>query len=158
MIEMKYSNERIESILLNLGEHEGFRYYVISLGTHPCAYVEIPSDHAFFGMDYDEIYKHIYIDCHGGLTYSKESLKVGNTWIHGWFIGWDYAHYGDYCGYDSWQPNDFGMRAYTTNEMTQDCEKVIEQIMNIKLCDVCVGQCGLDEEDKVRCINLKRGE
>ncbi len=46
--------------------------------------------------------KEIDLDVHGGLTYSNNYLCISeNKKVEGWiFIGWDYAHYGDYAGYE----------------------------------------------------------
>lgn len=41
MIEMEYTNIRIKPIRLATGTYKGFWYYVISMGTHPCAYVDV---------------------------------------------------------------------------------------------------------------------
>ena len=75
------------------GEYKGFNYYVLSLGTHPCAYVDVTNT-KLHGEDYDDI----DIECHYGLTYAEERLTTVEK--KGWFIGWDYAHYGDYAGYE----------------------------------------------------------
>lgn len=87
MKEMEYGTGKTE--ILAMGEISGFEYFVISYGTHPCCYIKIPEEHEYYKKDYDDI--DIY--CHGGLTYSKESLL---DFEKGWFIGWDYAHLGDY--------------------------------------------------------------
>ena len=45
----------------------------------------------------------------------------------GWFIGWDYAHAGDYCGFMVPSLNE-GSQQYTTVEMVEDCKQVIMRI------------------------------
>lgn len=100
------------------GTYKGLDYYVLSLGTHPCAYIDV-SDTPLAGKDYDDI----DVDCHGGLTYGRNRLLTVDK--RGWFIGWDYAHYGDYCG------NCFfvmGDKRWTTEEIVEECKSVIEQI------------------------------
>lgn len=73
------------------GTYKGLDYYVLNLGTHPCAYIDV-TDTSLHDIEYEEI----DIIVHGGLTYSRPSLAtVDKT---GWFIGWDYAHYGDFMG------------------------------------------------------------
>lgn len=89
MIEMKYMNTRVEPYQLATGTHKGFWYYVINLGTHPCAYVDV-SALSECGIDTRRI------DCHGGITYSDKRLSTVDR--KGWFIGWDYAHGYDYNG------------------------------------------------------------
>lgn len=58
---------------------------------HRCGYVGIPESHKLYGKNYTDI----NVECHGGLTYSKDYL-VGygrNTGM--WWIGFDCAHYMD---------------------------------------------------------------
>ena len=38
------------------------------------------------------------------ITYAEESLQAVDK--KGWFIGWDYAHYGDYTGDQMMFPED----------------------------------------------------
>lgn len=121
MKEMIYTNNRHFPEQLASGTFLGYNYYVLSLGTHPCAYVEIPKNNKFFGKDYDDI----HIACHGGLTYAGHQLATADH--EGWFIGWDYAHYGDYSGCLPPFLNE-GSTQYTTTEMVEDCKQVIMQI------------------------------
>lgn len=121
MKEMIYTNNRHSHEQLASGTFLGYNYYVLSLGTHPCAYVEIPKNNKFFGKDCDDI----SIVCHGGLTYVGRQLATVDH--EGWFIGWDYAHYGDYSGYLPPSLND-RCTQYTTIEMVEDCKQVIMQI------------------------------
>lgn len=121
MKEMIYTNHRQEAEQLAAGTFLGYNYYVLSFGTHPCAYVEIPRNNKYFGKDYDDI----PVYPHGGLTYSSDHLA---TVDHiGWFIGWDYAHAGDYCGFMAPSLNK-GSQQHTTVEMVEDCKQVIMQI------------------------------
>lgn len=124
--EMVYSPKRIEPERIADGEYKGFNYYVLSLGTHPCAYVDV-SDTKLCGIDYDNI----DIKCHYGLTYSKPYLATVEK--EGWFIGWDYAHHSDYTGYESCFPLEFRLKGkiWTTKEMVNECKEVIDQILNI---------------------------
>lgn len=125
--EMKYQKERKVELLYKK-EYKGFNYYIYSMGTHPCAYVEIPKDHKLAGKFYGEI----DLDVHGGLTYSDmylHNIKNGN-----WFIGWDYAHAGDYMGFYSDEPfknmqSIIDDKKWTTKEMIEDCKNCIEQII-----------------------------
>ena len=126
MVEMEYRSDRKNRNILDMGEYKGYRYYVMNLGTHPCAYVEIPKGHKYFGINEDDA----NIDCHGGLTYASDYLCVGENPIHGWFIGWDYAHYGDYVGYAGYYEELYGdQKRYSTRELIYDCHKVIEQLV-----------------------------
>ena len=75
MKEMKYSSSYKEE-LLDSGEYKGFKYYIISLGWHPCAYVEIPIENEAYGCTY-QCYPVNSIQCHGGIRYRKYMDKVG---------------------------------------------------------------------------------
>ena len=130
MKEMIYQAERKIEIL-DTGYCVGLLYYILNLGTHPCAYVRIPKTHKFYKKYYDDI----DIDVHGGLTYSRDYLWISeNEKIKGWFIGWDYAHYGDYLGYDmlsilqQFKENHNNDKRWTTEEIFKDVKEVCYQI------------------------------
>ena len=123
MREMIYQRDRLEPPeRIADGRYKGFDFYVISLGTHPCAYIDV-SDTTLSG----EEYSNIDIICHGGLTYSDSILTTVDK--NGWFIGWDYAHYTDYFGgyFDSFT----GCKKWTTEEIVDECKKVIEQLIEL---------------------------
>lgn len=127
MKEMVYT-ENVNVSVLDDDIHNGYHYVILSLGTHPCGYVEIPKSHPYFGKDYDECYA---IDCHGGLTYSSSYLRMGEgKQLDGWFIGWDYGHWGDYYGSADFMNSG---HKWTTEEIRQECFNVIEQLIN---CDI----------------------
>lgn len=96
------------------GTYKNFDYYVLNLRTHPTAYVDV-SDSPLNGICYDEI--DIY--CHGGLTYSESTLDTVDK--KGWFIGWDYAHYGDYMDY-----GDTSLNNMFSNDKKWTTEEIVE--------------------------------
>ena len=57
-----------------------------------------------------------------------------NTKLEGWFIGWDYAHCGDYCGYEETMPESIRTygKKWTTEEIIKECENAIEQIIEFE--------------------------
>lgn len=131
MEKMVYKNERIRPAqVLERGKYIGYEYIILSLGTHPCAYICLDENEMFYGKHYDEI----DINCHYGLTYSEPHLYFGEysekykcivkTSIKDkWVIGWDYAHYGDrYGGIDD------GTN-WTTQTIKLECKQVIQQII-----------------------------
>lgn len=116
--------------ILATGDYKGFCFYVVSYGTHPCAYVDV-SNTSLANKDYHEN----DIDCHGGLTYGRDYLSAVDTErANGkWYIGWDYDHYGDYTS----NPfiNMFGIyreceKRWTTEEIVAECKNVINQIVD----------------------------
>lgn len=122
MIEMEYTNTRIKPLRLATGTHKGFWYYVISMGTHPCAYLDV-SALSKSGIDTR------LIDCHGGITYSDKRLSTVDR--EGWFVGWEYAHGLDYNGMvpDCYAGN---LKRWTTCEIVEECKNVIEQILKFR--------------------------
>lgn len=126
MKEMIYQKTRLNPPeQIAKGNYNGFDYYVLNLGTHPCAYIDV-ADTNLNGKEYDEI--DIY--CHGGLTYSESTLTT--TSKTGWFIGWDYAHCNDYSGYYTESDGSlYRLKRWTTQEMVNECKEVIDQIVKL---------------------------
>lgn len=127
MKQMVYTNNpAIYGETLIQGTYKGFEYYVISYGTHPCAYVSIPKGHKLYRKHYGDCAEISNIKCHGGITYSEGCLGINlDTVINGWFIGWDYSHLGDYhAGF--WGMKDG--KQWTTQELIDECKAVINQI------------------------------
>lgn len=130
--QMVYGKERRVELLCK-GNHKNYNYYVLNLGTHPTAYIEISKEDKLYGKSYDEIYKMgCDISVNGGLTYSNNELMEIKS--ENWFIGWDYAHCTDYYGWEEYMPE--SIRAYgkkwTTEEIIEECKNVIEQIINFE--------------------------
>ena len=123
MEQMNYTKERLCRVL-HKGEFKGFKFAIVSYGTHPCCYVFLPKEHKYYGKSYDEI----DIDCHGGLTYSDKELIFNPLVNDDWIIGWDYAHYGDYSGYFP----DLRDKKWTTQEIKKDIEYAINQLIKLE--------------------------
>lgn len=122
---MIYDKNRSESAeQIAGGTYKNFDYYVLNLKTHPTAYVDVTNS-PLNGVFYDDI----DIACHGGLTYSEPTLKTVDK--KGWFIGWDYAHYGDYMDYGDVLFNNMFQykKKWTTEEIVEECKNVIDQIV-----------------------------
>ena len=115
------------------GEYRGYEYHILDLGTHPTAYVKIPEGHPLYKKDWMD-WKHpvaYEIEVHGGITYSRDYLYCKGTNLDGWWIGWDYAHWGDYAGDDSELMNLLTKR-WTTEEILTDVTSVIDQCLGVK--------------------------
>ena len=115
--------------ILSSGTIYGYKYFIISMGTHPCRYVETQADRIRF-IKINEI------DCHGGITWAdKELPSIGATAANGIFIGWDYRHGFDYLGFMEDRPagsfRTFN-RKWTTAEILEDVKDVINQLINIE--------------------------
>lgn len=75
----------------NKFEYKGYDCIVLFMPMcHRCGYVGIPIGHKYYKMNYNDI----DIECHGGLTYSRDYL-IGQNDENKWWIGFDCAHYGD---------------------------------------------------------------
>ena len=56
--------------------YRGYRFLIVSYGTHPCAYIVLPETSKLYGKTYeDEIFDDLNYHVHGGLTYSGKGLK-----------------------------------------------------------------------------------
>lgn len=128
MKEMIY-DKHLERLLLDSGSCYGYNYFILNLGTHPTAYVEIPVTSKLYNKHYDDI----NIDVHGGLTYSADHLDIGDDVLKGWFIGWDYAHYNDYLGFEDFYLKEFkrNSKKWTTEEIQKEVYSVCKQLRRI---------------------------
>ena len=120
---MIYNKNRTITEQIAGGTYKNFDYYVLNLKTHPTAYVDVTNS-PLNGCNED-----IDISCHGGITWCDNFVKSIDK--KGWFIGWDYAHYGDYMDYgyasvNNMFPND---KKWTTEEIVEECKNVIDQII-----------------------------
>lgn len=106
-----------ESDIVKIGTFKFFDYYICNFMGHAVAYVRINEKYANSDL-IDQI------QVHGGITFAG-SLgrlpKVENTT----FIGWDYAHCGDYTFF-----NPYGY-LWPINEIEEHCKEVIDQLIRI---------------------------
>ena len=132
----------IERETLERDFYKGYEYVVISLGTHPCCYFRIPSGDKYSkykDCDYDDI----PLDVHGGITFKSDRLNTAEGFLYGCWIGWDYAHLGDYIEYteELKKFNERDGKKWTTEELIRDCKDAIDQF--IELCNAP------EEEEKI---------
>lgn len=111
------------------GDKGIYEWFVVSYGSHPCAYVTVPSDSKFYRKDEYEMPK---INCHGGVNFAtykfpKSAEDIVNH-VNGWIIGWDYMHDTDFRISPLYIHDG---RIWTTEEMVAECENVIDQILKI---------------------------
>lgn len=122
----KIYNNQLTGKLIGCGKHIGFKYYIVTFGTHPCAYVMIHPGNDLYGVDYTYING---IACHGGLTYSDNFVQLKNMkLVGGWFIGWDYAHAGYFVKCTPFS-EEIGGKKWTIDEIKMECKNVIDQII-----------------------------
>lgn len=130
MKQMVYSL-KAKTEILHSGSYEGYGFYIVSYGVYPCAYIEIPKGHRWFGREYYE--KDILhgIAWHRVLTYSGNlGHVIGEN--DKWFIGWDYGHAGDYVSpYELSQTLSETEKKWTTEEIFEEVKKVIGQLKSL---------------------------
>ena len=138
MKEMVYKNRMKVPELLDCQEFNGYKYYVLNQGSHPCGYVELPKKNLCFGKTNNEC---VDINCHGGISYSYADLHFmdnNNEYKlleNSWFLGWDYAHWGDfmYLSDDDVMFMYDGIdEKYSTWEVVQECRNVINQLIKME--------------------------
>ena len=128
MKEMDYNGSGKTEILYV--ETDGdFALAVLNIrGSHPCAYIQFPEiekiescDNTWFrnGEDPDD-----WFDVHGGFTFLG-TMKLNG--LDGLWLGWDYAHSGDYS---EWGLHDMGFdeKKWTTEEIVKEAREAIERV------------------------------
>ena len=127
--EMEYKsrdNKPREYEILCQSWYMGYKVLIVNYFSHPCAYIGLPSSHKYDQVYYEDIPD---VDCHGGITYSGDHhLIVKELQDSGWFLGWDYAHSGDWCGSCSIPGN----KKWTTMEIINECMSVVNQLIDIQ--------------------------
>lgn len=128
--------------ILEDSTYKGWHYRINSIrGSHPCCYIEIPKNHPWYAKDYNEIQGDFTYDeetdglieilpidpvivyPHGLFTYSDNFDVRGE-----WWVGWDYAHAGDFMySYFHTTPYEYE-HAYTIDELRKDVYEVIDQL------------------------------
>jgi len=133
--------------IISRGKYKSVEYlvfYFVKMG-HFNGYVKLPDNHPYqkyinqkgraFGMTFHDGYDKMDIDCHGGLTFSRKITKKNQkeflqAFSLGSWIGWDYAHSGDYVSFPSglkWEG-----KKWTEKEVEKECKNVIRQLLKIK--------------------------
>lgn len=104
--------------LIDEGIYKGIRYYIISYGMHPCAYIE----NIWKFKDYDDS-RLDNICVHGGFTFLGR-----REFTH--CLGWDYGHYGDYYEDPFGKPSCADiLRRWTYEDILEEIKDVINQMI-----------------------------
>lgn len=108
-----------------LFEDNRYKYVVTSTGgSHPCVYIKFPGIEQV--TSYDDIVSPVV---HGGFTFLGESESLPGEGI---WLGWDYAHCGDYIARYSNQYF-LGEHAWTKKELVDKAVATLTQIRDIGL-------------------------
>ena len=97
--------------IIKSGETDGRKWFIVSYGSHPCAYVESDIPERLI----DEI------RVHGDITFAGKAFPEFKT--DGRFIGWDYNHCEDYNA-----EYQHGGKRWTVEEILDDVKSVITQL------------------------------
>lgn len=134
MKEMIYDPENRKVVLLDSGKYKDFSYYIVShYGEYPLAYIKIPDGLKIDCENYEDYESNNHIvSPHGGFTYGCENdippmLDGIDGITSGNYLGWDYAHCGDYIGFFNDEAL-FGKK-WTTKEILEQIKNTIEEIM-----------------------------
>ncbi len=119
MLEMNYRRANGDApVVLDFGEYRGIKYVILSWHEYPCCYIGVGVELMGTVSEY----------CHGGATYSAghvpwfEEVTRGTHWI-----GWDYAHSGDYIAF---MPA-LGGKRWTTEDLIAEVKSVIDKVREV---------------------------
>ena len=112
--EMIYTKDKIPHVLAK-GIYKNIEFFVLSMGIHPNVYLNVTRT-KFDGIHYDNI----PLSVHGGLTFSGTPCMC----LYGYWIGWDYAHSGDYSIM-------LGGHKWTTEELIADAISAIDDLVDL---------------------------
>lgn len=142
--EMIYST-RDQSILYLEVNDDDTAICIIDRGGWPCSYIKMPEDiyqDHVESTNWDGNYDDVDVDVHGGVTfgeYCKLMIRteygafVDNRLVpEGYWIGWDYAHAGDYCylGRDEYlfRFDPAIEKKYTIKELIDEAHEALEEL------------------------------
>ena len=98
---------------------------------HPCAYIETKPDDWACTQELDDKWTEKYelfdVDVHGGATYYGNLSHWGDD--DRTYLGWDYAHSGDYDCYSALYCDESDGHKWTLLEMLMDVAKAYDGIM-----------------------------
>ena len=127
MKEMIYSTEHKCEILYD-GIYEGHKFAILDLGTHPTAYVEckIKGCTSYNDERLDDI------RVHGGFTFFDKSRWSSPDETY--YLGWDYAHFGDFVGYELKFPSELrtDSKRWSTQEIFDEVKSVVDQLIKVE--------------------------
>lgn len=130
--EIEYNDIERFAVIVAQGVYKGVKYVCLNCGRHPAAYVMCTKD--FLEKHVDKEYNTIEgIHVHGGITYIGMANKLlGLEDYELPCFGWDYGHVGDWAGYLNDDINiAFGHTKYTTDMLITDCQRAIDQYLDI---------------------------
>lgn len=128
------NSAEMPSYIVKKEKYKNHLYIIFSIqGRHPTAYVRVNESDKWYNIDYDKISA---IDCkpHGGFTFSSFVSKEFEETEDTYWVGWDYAHFGDYLSYplNSVLSMTDGAKKWSIEEIEDDCKKVIDYMESLQ--------------------------
>lgn len=128
MDEMVYDTKIKNVVLLDSGSYKDFKYYIANnCGQYPVAYIKVPDN---IKINCKDPYSIDLSSPHGGFTFGCENYippLLKGIATNGNYLGWDYAHYGDYLSYYAIESLCF-MKKWTTKEILEQVKNTIDEI------------------------------
>ena len=120
--------------VVKTGEWHNVRYWIATIGIHPCAYVECPEEFLDAHQDEYDLIEGIYV--HGGVTFGGrlDQLRAFQSEdVEGVMaFGWDYAHCNDWLGFRSDEDNSrCGYKKWEIDEIELECRNAIDQYLKL---------------------------
>ena len=125
ILELYNMVEPPETETIATGTHNGYDFLILWYRNHPNAYIQIPEGHPYYGKNYTEIDDKSIV--HGGFTFSDKNFNKKYNLPDGWYLGWDYAHAGDYVRFSDGYTLDGQM--WTRHEIAAECKQIIDEII-----------------------------
>lgn len=142
--EMTYSTNEQSILYLEVNDDDT-AICIIDRGGWPCSYIKMPENvyqNHVESTNWDGNYDDVDVSVHGGVTFGtygtlyirgEQDFVSDNRIPVGYWIGWDYAHAGDYCyrGRDDRYPFKFDPaieKKYTTEELIEEAHEALEEL------------------------------
>lgn len=125
----EYNSNVVPNEVIKKDTYKNHMYVIYSvMGSHPTAYVRVNEGEKWYEMNYDKI-SFTWPGCspHGGFTFSDFVNEESFGEPEAYWVGWDYAHFGDYCSYP--KGTMIGLergKKWTIEEIEAECKRVID--------------------------------
>lgn len=114
---------------LDYGIIDGYAFCITDTGTHPCAYIGLDYKHPLAKWGEEDL--DAAIDVHGGITFT--SIGATRFPYDRYWIGWDYAHFGDYSGYTEHNRFFNEAKRWLYEEVLKEVLSAIKQIKELTI-------------------------
>lgn len=127
----EYNSNVVPNEVIKKDTYKNHMYVIYSvMGSHPTAYVRVNEGEKWYNMNYDKI-SFFWPGCspHGGFTFSDYVSEESFGEPEAYWVGWDYAHLGDYCSCSYPMNTMLGLgcrKKWTIEEIDAECKKVID--------------------------------